>query len=81
MSVREPITIREHKDEIDRLRAEIDVWVEYVTCDRADLVLKLEDAAKENDALRADCDRWQEQVEALQRESWQAMLSERAPRK
>jgi len=32
------------KDEIDRLRAERDKWIEYVTCDHADLVLALEDA-------------------------------------
>jgi hypothetical protein len=42
------------KIEIDRLSAERDVWVEYVTCDRADLVLALEAARKENAALRAE---------------------------
>ena len=31
-------------DEIERLRAERDKWVEYVTCDRAQLVLDLEAA-------------------------------------
>jgi hypothetical protein len=40
----------EAADEIDRLRAEIDVWVEYVTCDRADLVLRIEQLeARAND--------------------------------
>jgi hypothetical protein len=46
------------KVEIDRLRAERDKWVEYVTCDRAQLVLDLEAALAraqkaEHDTIRA----------------------------
>jgi hypothetical protein len=45
--------------EIDRLRAERDKWIEYVTCDRAQLVLDLEAALaraeKVEAALQALC--------------------------
>ena len=36
--------LRDGAIEIERLRAERDKWVEYVTCDRAQLVLDLETA-------------------------------------
>jgi hypothetical protein len=35
-------------DDIEQLTAERDKWIEYCTCDRADLVLALEAAMKEN---------------------------------
>jgi hypothetical protein len=58
------------KVEIDRLRAERDKWIEYVTCDRAELVLELEAALaraeKAEAALQAQLYRKREEDRAVQ---------------
>jgi hypothetical protein len=43
--------------EIERLRAERDKWVEYVTCDRAQLVLALEAALARAEKAEVEIER------------------------
>jgi len=54
------------EDEIDRLRAERDKWVEYVTCDRAQLVLDLEAALARAEKAEAQLYRKREEDRAVQ---------------
>jgi hypothetical protein len=51
----EMITLR---TEIDRLRGERDKWVEYVTGDSAELVLKLEAALARAEKAERERDQW-----------------------
>jgi len=51
---------------IERLRAERDKWVEYVTCDRAELVLALEAALARAEKAEAQLHRRREEDRAIQ---------------
>jgi hypothetical protein len=52
--------------EVERLRAERDVWIEYVTCDRAELVLKLEAALARAERAEAQLHRQREEDAAIE---------------